>query len=129
MRLLLPVVVGFGLACLSNGSPLLEATLSGFLASLLLSWPAIYFPELRRYLVKQSLATQPVRLLTTYALFIFSYAVLARLGAVGGIWSRQKIVRAGTDSLLKKVRLADVIWTIIIGLLTNGIWEILIRRW
>src|SRR5437870_1461737 len=41
VRLLLPVVVGFGLARLSNGLPLTEATVSAFLGALLLCWPTI----------------------------------------------------------------------------------------
>lgn len=128
IRLLLPLVVGFGIGRLSPGEPVREATVTGFLASLLLCWPGIFFPRLRTYFVgDDNLATQPLKLLMIYAVFMGSYSALARFGAIAG-FHREKLSRGVFNlSFWKKVDRYDATITIILGLLTNVIWEILLR--
>jgi hypothetical protein len=127
VRLLLPVVVGFGIALLSKGSPLKESTLAGLIAPFLLCWPGIYFPKLREDLVGESLADQPGKLLAIYGFFILSYSLLARFGAIAGIYYGRLRMQDEARALWQKVHIKDLIWTIIIGLITNVIWEIVLK--
>jgi hypothetical protein len=128
VRLLLPAIVGFAIARMSRGDPLREATVTGFLCSLLLCWPGIFFPRLRTYFVgDDTLAADPLKLFLVYGVFLGSYSVLARLGALAGIYYGKLKNQAVGSALWKKVKTSEVAVTIILGLATNLIWEILIR--
>ncbi len=119
-RVLLPWLTGLFLGLWSEGYPQKEAAISGFMASLLQSWPVLYFPHLRPFLLPSSLVMRPVLTLTVYAMFIISYSVLSYFGAISALYylglKEQGRIRSISPTL------KDLVLGIIAGLITNLIW-------
>lgn len=125
LRLALPIIAGILIGYASRGKPTTEALLSGFLTALLLSWPVIYFPTTRSLLLPSSIASKPGLIWAIYGSFIASYSLLCKTGANMGLLLRKFSTTTTFKSLFAILDMKDALRTVIIGVITTALWNLL----
>jgi len=124
ITLAIPVITG-SILVISAQKPLIGvATASGFLATLLQSWPILFFTNLRPQMIPTSLTGHPFQLFFLQSLFIVSYTVLCRFGA---LITSQKYRKS--DKYAHKFKEDSALRTILLGLIICIIWQLLSSLW
>lgn len=95
-------------------------TFGTFLAALLQSWPAIYFPDVRSVLLPDSLKDQPMKILVLYSLYIASYTLLAKATATVTLASRRWTSELQRDGPFREIA---------VGLAVSAIWQLVVNFW
>jgi hypothetical protein len=111
------------LVTVARKSLIVEATASGFLATLLQSWPILFFTNLRPYLVPYWLEGHPFKLFILQSLFIATYTSLCRLGA----WLASHHFNLTKQS--QKHERDSRMREILIGIIVSVIWQVLSSLW
>jgi len=119
----IPVIAGIILVRTAKKPIIGIATASGFLATLLQSWPILFFPKLREQLVQDSLKDKPLKLFIIQILYIMAYTILCRIGA---LIASKKMPRKKEDH---KEKIDYVMYNILIGLVVCLIWQVLLTLW
>ncbi len=125
LRLAMPLVTGLIIGIGSKANPRVEAAVAGFAAALLISWPVLFFPNLRPYLISLSLRSRTILLYTIYALFMLSYASLALIGAMIATYFRSFGAAGPEPAAAPEAGRGsgkEMLYAVIGGLLTNVLW-------
>jgi len=120
----IPLATGLILTYLGRQSLVGPATGAGFQAALLQSWPVLFFPSLRPYLVPDSLVDQPVKLFVIHGLYVASYSMLSRLGAWLGVFTLSTTLPPSPAS-----ERDSAVRNIVLALAASALWQILLSLW
>lgn len=124
VTLSIPLASGFGLTYAARRPVVGPATGAGFLAALLQSWPILFFSELRPSLVPPWLVGQPVKLFVLHGLYIGSYSMISRMGALLGV-----LALSQRPWFSSAPRHESAIRNILIGLIVAAVWQVLVSFW
>jgi hypothetical protein len=125
-KLLLPVLSGFAVAFVVKRGAAVEAAASGFLGSFLLSWPFLYFPDVRDFMLPVELSGRKVVVVLIFGLFILTYTLLGRLGA--SIWelTTRVPIRGKLSNVLSSLNLKDAVRNIVLSLIGALLWQLVL---
>jgi len=120
----IPIITGVILVNVSRKPIIGIATASGFLATLLQSWPILFFTNLRPYLVPYWLKDNPFKLFILQLLYIGSYTLLCRLGA---FFASRNLLKTQDKSM--NLEVDSPMRTILLGIIVCLIWQVLSSLW
>lgn len=125
-KLLLPVLAGFTVAHIVKRGAAAEAAASGFLGSFLLSWPFLYFPDVRYSMLPEELSERTTVVFLVFGLFILTYTLLGRLGAsIWGVFARITI-KGRMQSVIRSLNVKDAVRNIVLSLMGALVWQLLL---
>lgn len=124
ITLAIPLITGIILVIVAKRPLIGVATASGFLATLLQSWPILFFTNLRPYLVPLWLKGHPFKIFILQCLYIASYTILCRLGALIASRKYSKSVE-----YFQETKKDSAMQTILLGIVVCIIWQVLSSLW